>query len=241
MAEKSRQWQKFDEEGNTDHSNSANTEAQAASRRDGILLFTGRSVRMFSYGALTIVLIQYLEGLGMQDSAIGALLTVILLGDLGVSLWLTARADILGRRRCLLAGAVLKVFAGAAFALASAEYTWILFPAGVIGVVSSTGGEIGPFLPIEQAALTQARSDAEPASLFAWYSAAGYLAQVPCYHFLPVTQPVNSIQHESAAASIPQYPRAGSGIEGLVFCEIPQTAGSPRGDGDGWRAGVPSL
>ncbi len=174
------QWQKFDEETNA-HKNQ-NTEAEKVARRDGILLFTGRSVRMFSYGALTVVLVKYLEGLGLQDEAIGALLTVILLGDLGVSLWLTARADTLGRRRCLLVGAILKVFAGAAFALASPNSTWILFPAGVIGVISSTGGEIGPFLPIEQAALTQARSDAEPASLFAWYNAAGYLAQVLLLH-----------------------------------------------------------
>ena len=187
MAEKTRQWQKFDEEGITAHSN-GNTESQAAARRDGVLLFVGRSVRMFSYGALTIVLLQYLEGLGMRDNAIGALLTVILLGDLGVSLWLTSRADNLGRRRCLLVGAVLKVFAGAAFSLVSPDYTWVLFPAGIIGVVSSTGGEIGPFLPIEQAALTQARSYAEPATLFAWYGAAGYLAQVPRRRTLPVRQ-----------------------------------------------------
>ena len=171
------QWQKFDVEAGNPRKEP--TEAERIAQRDGLLLFTGRSVRMFSYGALTIVLIQYLEGLGLQDRAIGALLTVILLGDLGVSLWLTSRADSLGRRRCLLVGSVLKVIAGSAFALASTEYTWILFPAGIIGVVSSTGGEIGPFLPIEQAALIQARSDAEPATLFAWYSAAGYLAQVP--------------------------------------------------------------
>jgi Na+/melibiose symporter-like transporter len=173
MAQK---WEKFDvEEG---HLSKEKTEAERIAQRDSMLLFTGRSVRMFSYGALTIVLIQYLEGLGLQDRAIGALLTVILLGDLGVSLWLTSRADIFGRRRCLLIGAILKVIAGCAFGMASPDNTWILFPAGIIGVVSSTGGEIGPFLPIEQAALIQARSDSEPATLFAWYSAAGYLAQV---------------------------------------------------------------
>jgi hypothetical protein len=196
MAAQTRQWQKFDEE----RPESKNFEAEAAARRDGILLFTGRSVRMFSYGALTVVLIKYLEGLGLQDEAIGALLTVILLGDLGVSLWLTARADSLGRRRCLLAGAVLKVFAGAAFALAGPDSTWVLFPAGVIGVISSTGGEIGPFLPIEQAALTQARSDAEPASLFAWYNAAGYLAQVPRHRIPPPHhQPLKRVRSRATA------------------------------------------
>lgn len=177
MSAPAQKWQKFDvEEGNA---NKETTDEERTARRDGVLLFTGKSVRMFSYGALTIVLIQYLEGLGLQDRAIGALLTIILLGDLGVSLWLTSRADIIGRRRCLLIGAILKVVAGCAFGMASPDNTWILFPAGIIGVVSSTGGEIGPFLPIEQAALIQARSDAEPASLFAWYSAAGYVAQVP--------------------------------------------------------------
>ena len=163
-------WQKFDEE-------ATRYETPAAAKRDGILLFTGRCIRMFSYGSLTVVLISYLEGLGLNDETVGALLTAILVGDLGVSLWLTSRADSLGRRRCLLIGAVLKAVAGAAFAMAGDGTTWILFPAGVIGVVSSTGGEIGPFLPIEQAALTQALSDAEPAPLFAWYNALGYMAQ----------------------------------------------------------------
>ena len=162
-------WQTFDDEEN---------KSSFLARRDGFLLFTGRCIRMFSYGALTVVLISYLEGLGLQDHTVGALLTAILIGDLVVSLWLTARADGLGRRHCLLLGAILKAAAGAAFALAADGTTWILFPAGVVGVVSSTGGEIGPFLPIEQAALTQALSGAEPSSLFAWYNALGYFAQV---------------------------------------------------------------
>ena len=52
MAAQTRQWRKFDEE-RPDSNNKQNTEAEAAARRDGILSFTGRSGRMFTYSALT--------------------------------------------------------------------------------------------------------------------------------------------------------------------------------------------
>ena len=48
------QWQKFDEEGIA--LAKQNTEAEKSARRDGVLLIAGRSVRMSSYGALTVVL-----------------------------------------------------------------------------------------------------------------------------------------------------------------------------------------
>ena len=82
---------------------------------------------------------------------IGLLLTLTLAGDTAVSLWLTTRADRLGRRRMLVVGAVLMAFAGIVFALT--PQPWLLLIAGVIGVISPSGKEVGPFLAIEQAAL----------------------------------------------------------------------------------------
>ena len=61
-------------------------------------------------------------------------------------------ADRIGRRRTLIVGAFLKVMAGFVFALSrNAPLTAI---AGAIGVITPTGGEIGPFQAVEQAALT---------------------------------------------------------------------------------------
>jgi MFS family permease len=47
----------------------------------------------------------------------------------------------------------------------------------VVGVISPSGNEVGPFLPIEQAALAQTITDAhERTGIFAWYNLVGSLA-----------------------------------------------------------------
>src|SRR5262249_42401645 len=84
--------------------------------RDGLLLFLARFIRLFSYGALSVVLVFYLTGLGLHESETGILLTMTLLGDTVVSLWLTTRADRIGRRRMLIVGAILMAGAGLTFA-----------------------------------------------------------------------------------------------------------------------------
>src|SRR5260370_41666049 len=75
--------------------------------RDGRVLFLTRFIRLFSYGALSVVLVFYLTGLGLSESQIGTLLTLTLLGDTVVSLFLTTQADRIGRRRMLVVGAIL--------------------------------------------------------------------------------------------------------------------------------------
>jgi MFS family permease len=108
---------------------------------------------MFSYGALAVVLVLYLASLGLDPLTIGAILTLSLIGDTLISLWLTTNADRLGRRRVLIAGAALMAIAGIAFALTSVVALLIL--AATIGVISPTGNEVGPFLAVEQAALSE--------------------------------------------------------------------------------------
>jgi MFS family permease len=141
---------------------------------DGRLLFATRFVRLFAYGALSVVLVLYLVGLGFSEAQTGLLLTAILLGDTIVSLLLTTRADRIGRRRMLLAGAALMTAAGLAFA--ATDRLWLLVVAGAIGVISPSGQEVGPFLPIEQAALAQVVPDRARTDVFAWYTLAGSLA-----------------------------------------------------------------
>src|SRR6478752_1041260 len=84
--------------------------------RDGRLLFSTRAVRMFAYGALSVVLALYLSQLGLTDAQIGLLITATLVGDAVISLAIAGVADRMGRRRMLLLGATLMIFAGAVFA-----------------------------------------------------------------------------------------------------------------------------
>src|SRR5262249_41468328 len=141
---------------------------------DGWLLFATRFIRLFAYGALSVVLVFYLVGLGLSESDTGLLLTSTLTGDTLVSVYLTTQADRLGRRRMLIIGAVLMVGAGLIFAF-TRQY-WLLVVAGTIGVISPSGNEVGPFLPIEQAALSQVVQDRLRTEVFAWYTLAGSLA-----------------------------------------------------------------
>lgn len=141
---------------------------------DAWVLFATRFVRLFAYGALSVVLVFYLVGVGLSEPQTGMLLTLTLVGDTVVSLLLTTRADRIGRRRTLLVGTLLMVAAGLVFA--STSNLWLLVLAGTIGVISPSGHEVGPFLSIEQAALSQVVSDRTRTDVFAWYTLAGSVA-----------------------------------------------------------------
>ncbi len=140
----------------------------------GRLLFLTRFLRMFAYGFLAVVLVLYLAALGLDALMIGAILTLTLVGDTLISLWLTTNADRIGRRRVLVAGALLMTGAGLVFA--ATAWVPLLIVAATIGVISPTGNEVGPFLAVEQAALSQATPDARRTPTFAWYNLVGYVA-----------------------------------------------------------------
>ena len=144
------------------------------SARDVRLLFATRFVRLFAYGALSVVLVFYLIEAGLSELQTGILLTLTLLGDTIVSLAITANADRIGRRRMLIAGAAL--MAGAGVVMASTTHFWVLLLAATAGVISPSGQEVGPFLPIEQAALSGLVSDRRRTEMFAWYTLAGAVA-----------------------------------------------------------------
>lgn len=125
--------------------------------QDMILLFTTRFIRLFSYGMLSVALILYLTAKGFDQWHIGKLFTAILIGDIFITLVLTIIADAVGRRNILIIGSVLKFFAG--FMFAFVDQYWLLVFAGMIGIISPTGGEIGPFIAIEQACMVEKMRD----------------------------------------------------------------------------------
>jgi MFS family permease len=141
---------------------------------DARLLFATRIARMFGYGLLSVVLVLYLVALGIDGVMVGVILTLTLLGDAAISLWLTTHADRLGRRRILIVGAALMLLAGIVFAVAGDP--WILLLAATIGVISPSGNEVGPFLAVEQASLSQTLPDRERTRVFGWYNLVGSLA-----------------------------------------------------------------
>ena len=59
----------------------ASSPACAGLDRDGRLLFAMRTLRMFGYGFLAVVLVLYLAAIGLDPLAIGIVLTLTLIGD----------------------------------------------------------------------------------------------------------------------------------------------------------------
>jgi MFS family permease len=145
-----------------------------ADRKDVALLFTTRIIRLFCYGFLSVVLALYLIQVGLSEKVVGVIFSLTLAGDAGISLWLTTSADRFGRKQTLIAGALLMIGAGVVFIFTRNPVALAI--AAIIGVISPSGNEIGPFLSVEQAALTQLLPSEKRTQTFAWYALAGSLA-----------------------------------------------------------------
>ncbi len=108
----------------------------------------------------------------------------------------------------------------------------LLLLAGTIGVISPSGNEVGPFLSVEQAALSQVVSDRSRTKVFAWYTlvaslatAAGSLAGglliglLELAHMTPIA---------SYHAVLGGYTLMGVALLGLFKRLSPQTEAIPR-------------
>ncbi|KAF1844739.1 para-aminobenzoate synthase [Cucurbitaria berberidis CBS 394.84] len=135
--------------------------------KDVYIVIFARYIRLFAYGAVALVLAIYFQELGFSDEQIGLFMTLTLLGDVFISLLLTLVADSLGRRRTLLLGAIAMAVSGAVFATTS-NYVALLM-AAIIGVISPSGNEIGPFRAVEESTLAHLVSEAQRSDVYTWY------------------------------------------------------------------------
>lgn len=141
--------------------------------RDVPLIYLTRFLRMAAYGSASLILALFFASLDISETRIGLFMTLTLLGDVALSLLLTLIADAAGRRRILLLGCFGMVLAGAVFAFAS-NY-WVLLIAAVVGVISVSGNEIGPFRAVEESVLAGLVGEEGRSDAFAWYVVAGTL------------------------------------------------------------------
>lgn len=183
---------------------------------DIVRIFVTRILRMFAYGALSIILVVYLVKIGTPKFYAGLLLTLALAGDIGVSLWVTTRADRIGRRRMLVGSGALMLLAGVAFA-ATGVY-WVLLLAAIIGIVSPTGNDVGPFLAIEQAALSAQTPADRRTGLLAWYHLAGSVATATGALVAGNLVEILHTRHISAVASYRVVPMLYAALAaGMIF------------------------
>ncbi|HUG37158.1 MAG TPA: MFS transporter [Candidatus Limnocylindrales bacterium] len=136
--------------------------------RDGGILFATAGLRSFAFGFLAVILGPYLSGQGFSAEGIGTIFAAALIGSALMTVAFAGVADRLGRRRVLVVSAGLMALGGAGFALTVNPL--ILMAAAVIGTISPSGKEVGPFLSVEQAILPQTVADRDRTGLFAAYN-----------------------------------------------------------------------
>jgi MFS family permease len=145
----------------------------ASSGRNQRVLIAQKFFRMLAYGQTMLILALYFQELDMTESRIGLFMSATLIGDVIISYLLTRYADAIGRRLVLMFGALAMAVSGAVFATCS-NY-WVLLMAAVVGVISPSGDEIGPFRAVEESTLAHLTKYEDRPDIFAWQGMFGTL------------------------------------------------------------------
>ena len=146
--------------------------SEPLSRDAKTLIFT-RAIRGFVDGIAFVVLPAHLSHLGFSATQVGAVVAASLLGSAG----LTLGAGLLSRRlpaHTLLTGASwIMLITGVSLGFTTAFVPILLI--SVVSTLNPSAGDVSPFLPIEQALLSNAVSDNNRTALFARYNLVGSL------------------------------------------------------------------
>ena len=143
----------------------ANEQSNQADARRIIVM---RGLRSFAYGLLAVLLGVVLSRAGLSPAAIGTIVTVSLVGDFFSTYLIGLFADRWGRRRTLVLLALLMAGTGVVFGLTSVYPVLLL--AAFFGTLGTSASETAPFLPLEQAMLTQTAALERRTALFARYN-----------------------------------------------------------------------
>ena len=144
----------------------------ASATSDATILLQTRGLRAFGDGLVSTVLAAYLVGLGYSNHDVGTVATATLVGSAALTLAVGLRGHGLGRRRLLIAVAVLMVVTGIAFATVTT--LWLLVVVGFLGTINPSAGDVSVFLPTEQALLPATASDDDRTAMFARYTLVGF-------------------------------------------------------------------
>ena len=136
--------------------------------RDTRRMLVMRGLRSFAYGLLAVLLGVALAGEGFTPVAIGALITVSLVGDMVGTYMIGLFADTWGRRRTLTLLALLMAATGIIFGLVT-RYPVLLVTA-FFGTLGTSASETAPFLPIDQTMIAQVTAPERRTAVFARYN-----------------------------------------------------------------------
>ena len=136
-------------------------------------LIVARGVRGFGDGFTALLLPVYLTGLGFSLFQVGLLTTATLLGSAGLTLAVGLAGHRYPAKRLLFVACLLMAATGVAFSRAHAF--WPLVLVGFAGTLNPSGGDVSPFLPLEQSLLAHAGPPSRRTDLFARYALSGSL------------------------------------------------------------------
>jgi MFS family permease len=141
--------------------------------RSAGVLIAARGVRGFGDGFTALLLPVYLTILGFSAFRVGVLTTATLLGSAALTLAVGLAGHRVPARRLLFAACGLMGLTGGAFS--QAHDFWPLVVVGFVGTLNPSGGDVSPFLPLEQSLLAHAGPPSLRTHLFARYSLIGTL------------------------------------------------------------------
>ncbi|AET41050.1 uncharacterized protein Ecym_7202 [Eremothecium cymbalariae DBVPG len=129
--------------------------------------------RLMSYGLTNQILTLFLKEIGVTEKEIGWFISLTLIGDVLISYFLTWYADHLGRRLVLIYGSMMMVLSGMVFSYF--EDTRILLFFAIIGVLSPSSEEVGPFKSIEESMIAHLTPHHQRPEIFGFHSMIGTL------------------------------------------------------------------
>jgi MFS family permease len=136
-------------------------------------LIAARGVRGFGDGFTALLLPVYMATLGFSAFRVGVLTTATLLGSAALTLAVGLAGHRVPAKRLLFATCGLMGVTGLAFSQTHAF--WPLVVVGFVGTLNPSGGDVSPFLPLEQSLLAHAGPPSQRTHLFARYSLTGTL------------------------------------------------------------------
>jgi predicted MFS family arabinose efflux permease len=136
-------------------------------------LLAARGLRGFADGVLAITLPLHLVQIGFGPGAIGAFVAATLLGSAALTLAVGLLARRASARSVLLGACALMLATALGLAVAGSLVPLLLI--GFIGTFNPSGGDVGVFLPTEQALLAEQAAGPGLAALFARYNLGGAL------------------------------------------------------------------
>ena len=137
--------------------------------RDAALIYAAAFLRSSTVGLVGVVLAIDLSQMGLTATTIGFVIGSGLAGGAVATLLVGLRADVIGRRRSLMALAVLS---GAGYlALALTARVVALIPLACLGMLNGMGRDRGAASALEQAILPETAGPAHRTWVLAWYNA----------------------------------------------------------------------